>query len=80
MEQDAVVEAERLQKARQAKLKAEFALWVEGLSPEDRESIAPEKDTAALPPEVRMIPAQVRLELYFKEHVWPGLQQKKGDE
>jgi hypothetical protein len=79
MEQDAAIEAERLQKARQARLKADFAFWVEGLSPEDRESIAPEKDTSALPPEVRMIPA-VRLELYFKEHVWPGLQQRKGDD
>ena len=79
MEQDAVMEAERLQKARQARLKAEFALWVEGLSSEDRETIAPEKGTASLPPEVRMIPAAVRLELYFKEHVWPGLQPKNGD-
>ena len=80
MEQDAAIEADRLQKARQARLKAEFSLWVEGLSPEDRETIAPEKDIASLPPEVRMIPSGVRLELYFKEHVWPGLQQKKGDE
>ena len=80
MEQDAAIEAERLMKARQARFLSEYTLWLAGLSLEERESIAPEKDTSALPPEVRMIPAQVRLELYFKEHVWPGLQQKKGDE
>ncbi len=79
MEQDAAIEAERLQKVRQARFLSEYALWIAGLSLEERESIAPERDTSALPPEVRMIPAQVRLELYFKEHIWPGLQQEKGD-
>jgi hypothetical protein len=80
MEQDAAIEAERLQKARQARFLSEYALWLAGLSSEERESIAPEKDTSSLSPEVRLIPVQVRLELHFKEHVWPGLQQKKGDE
>ena len=79
MEQDAAIEAERLQKARQARFLSEYALWIAGLSLEQRESIAPEKDTSGLPSEVRMIPAQVRLELHFKEHVWPGLQQEKGN-
>ncbi|MDR3628935.1 MAG: hypothetical protein P4L42_01225 [Desulfocapsaceae bacterium] len=73
MEQDAAIEAERLQKARQARFVSEYALWLAGLSPEEREGIAPEKDTSSLPPEERLIPVEVRLELYFKEHVWPGL-------
>ena len=73
MEQDAALEAERLKKAREARFVSEYALWLAGLSPEEREGIAPEKDTSALPREERMIPAEVRLELYFKKHVWPGL-------
>jgi hypothetical protein len=73
MEQDAAIEAERLKKARQARFVSEYALWLAGLSPEEREGIAPEKDTSSLPPEERLIPVEVRLELYFKEHVWPGL-------
>ena len=80
MEQDAAIEAERLKRAQEARFVSEYALWLTELSPEEREGIAPEKDTSALPREEKMIPAEVRLELYFKEHVWPGLRQKKGDE
>ena len=80
MEQDAAIEAERLKRAQEARFVSEYALWLTELSPEEREGIAPEQDTSALPREEKMIPAEVRLELYFKEHVWPGLRQKKGDE
>ena len=73
MEKDAAMEAERLRKARQARFKEELALWLEALSPEERETIAPEKDLSLIPAEVRLIPAEVRLEIYFKEHVWPKL-------